>query len=43
MWDDHDFGENNSGELSPGREAATIAYLKYVPYYTFRSLPSDLK
>ncbi|KAL4483544.1 hypothetical protein ABPG72_016825 [Tetrahymena utriculariae] len=42
IWDDHDFGDNNSGESSPGKQAATSVYLKNVPHYPLRHLPQDL-
>ncbi|EAS07543.2 PhoD-like phosphatase (macronuclear) [Tetrahymena thermophila SB210] len=42
IWDDHDFGDNNSGESSPGKQAATSVYLKNVPHYPLRYLPQDL-
>lgn len=38
MWDDHDYGPNNSDRLSPSREAAQLAYRHYVPHYP---LPAD--
>jgi len=33
MWDDHDYGHNNSHKDSPGREAAQLTYREYVPHY----------
>ena len=33
MWDDHDFGGNNSDRTSRGREAARLTYQEYVPHY----------
>lgn len=33
IWDDHDFGPNNSDSLAPGREAARLTYQEYVPHY----------
>ncbi|MEL6822411.1 MAG: alkaline phosphatase D family protein [Calditrichota bacterium] len=33
MWDDHDYGHNNSHRDSPGREAAQLTYREYVPHY----------
>lgn len=33
MWDDHDFGPNNSDALAPGREAAQAVYRQVVPHY----------
>lgn len=33
MWDDHDFGPNNSDSSSPSREASRRAYRINVPHY----------
>lgn len=33
MWDDHDFGPNNSDTLAPGKESAALVYREYVPHY----------
>jgi phosphodiesterase/alkaline phosphatase D-like protein len=33
VWDDHDFGANNSTSRSPSREAALRSYAEYVPHY----------
>jgi alkaline phosphatase D len=33
MWDDHDFGGDNSDSTSHGREAARKIYREYVPHY----------
>lgn len=33
IWDDHDFGPNNSDRTSPGREAAQENYRDVVPHY----------
>lgn len=33
MWDDHDYGPNNSDATAPGREAARLTYQEYVPHY----------
>ncbi len=33
VWDDHDFGDNNSDHSSPSRNAAWTAYRKAVPSY----------
>ena len=33
MWDDHDFGPNNSNSLSPSRSAAISSYKENVPHY----------
>lgn len=33
MWDDHDYGPNNSDRSSPSREAALLSYRTVVPHY----------
>ena len=33
MWDDHDYGPNNSDRFSPGREASREAYRTMTPHY----------
>jgi len=33
IWDDHDYGPNNSDKTSPSREAARLAYREWVPHY----------
>jgi alkaline phosphatase D len=33
VWDDHDYGPNNSGADSPARRAARRVYREYVPHY----------
>ena len=33
MWDDHDFGNNNSDGSSPCKEDAIAAYRQFVPHY----------
>jgi alkaline phosphatase D len=33
VWDDHDYGPNNSDRIAPGREAARRAYEDLVPHY----------
>ncbi|MCA9990069.1 MAG: alkaline phosphatase D family protein [Anaerolineales bacterium] len=33
IWDDHDYGANNSDRTSPSREAARLTYREYVPHY----------
>lgn len=38
MWDDHDYGPNNSDKHAPGREAAWAVYRERVPHY---DLPGD--
>ena len=33
MWDDHDFGGNDSDRKAKAREAARLTYQEYVPHY----------
>jgi hypothetical protein len=33
VWDDHDYGPNDSNKDAPGRAAAMLAYREYVPHY----------
>lgn len=33
MWDDHDFGPDNSDGTAPGRNASVQAYREFVPHY----------
>jgi prolyl oligopeptidase PreP (S9A serine peptidase family)/phosphodiesterase/alkaline phosphatase D-like protein len=33
MWDDHDYGGNNSNRKSPSHESARRAYEEYLPHY----------
>jgi len=33
MWDDHDYGPNDSDATAPGREASRSVYQEYVPHY----------
>lgn len=33
VWDDHDYGPNDSNRDAPGRPAAMKAYREYVPHY----------
>lgn len=33
MWDDHDFGPNDSDKNSPSREASRQVYREYIPHY----------
>ncbi|MGH8004224.1 MAG: alkaline phosphatase D family protein [Limisphaerales bacterium] len=33
IWDDHDYGPNNSDSTSPSRPAARQTYREYVPHY----------
>lgn len=35
MWDDHDFGPNDSASTSPSRQAALLSYREHVPHYDF--------
>lgn len=41
IWDDHDFGPNNSDRTSPGREAAQKNYRALVPHYSLAGLDDD--
>jgi len=36
MWDDHDFGPNNSGHDNPSYDAVHAVYRERVPHYPFR-------
>lgn len=38
-WDDHDYGNDNSGSSSPSKAAAQSAYRDYVPHY---DVPANL-
>ncbi|TMW68081.1 hypothetical protein Poli38472_007753 [Pythium oligandrum] len=38
MWDDHDFGPDNSDKTAPGRNASLQVYREFVPHY---ELPGD--
>lgn len=38
MWDDHDYGPDNSDKTAPGRNASVQAYREFVPHY---ELPGD--
>ncbi len=33
VWDDHDYGPNNSSRRAPGQDAARDVYREYVPHY----------
>lgn len=33
MWDDHDYGPDNSDKTAPGRDVAVMAYREAVPHY----------
>ncbi|WP_280460363.1 alkaline phosphatase D family protein [Nocardia carnea] len=37
VWDDHDYGPNDSGASFPGREASRTAFDTTVPHYPFAS------
>ena len=39
VWDDHDFGANNSARSSPSRAAALAAYRRFVPHYPLTGGP----
>jgi len=41
MWDDHDYGPNDSDIRAPGREAALESYRAVVPHYPFFHRDSD--
>lgn len=42
MWDDHDYGPNNSDATAPGREAARLTYQEYVPHYPLAAGAGDV-
>jgi phosphodiesterase/alkaline phosphatase D-like protein len=42
MWDDHDFGPNNSDSTAPGRHAARLTYQEYVPHYPLQAGSGDV-
>lgn len=42
MWDDHDYGANNSGASSASRPAAQSAYRKFVPHYPLLSSSGNI-
>ena len=42
MWDDHDYGPNNSDATSPGRLAARLTYQQYVPHYPLPAGSGDV-
>jgi phosphodiesterase/alkaline phosphatase D-like protein len=33
VWDDHDYGPNNSDSTAPGRTASRLTYREYVPHH----------
>lgn len=37
MWDDHDYGPDNSDKTAPGRNASVQAYREFVPHYPLAS------
>jgi alkaline phosphatase D len=41
VWDDHDFGPNNSDATAPGREASRLTYREYVPHYPLVEGPGN--
>ena len=41
MWDDHDYGGNDSDKTSPSREAARLAYQENAPHYPLPDNPAD--
>jgi len=41
MWDDHDYGPNDSDRLSPARPAARTAYVQNVPHYPLAVAPGE--
>jgi alkaline phosphatase D len=41
MWDDHDYGPNDSDRLSPARPAARTAYVENVPHYPLTARPGQ--
>ncbi|WP_185217514.1 alkaline phosphatase D family protein [Sphingobacterium mizutaii] len=40
IWDDHDYGDNNSDKNSPSKEASTAFYLENIPHYDFLNNPN---
>ena len=42
MWDDHDYGGNNSGRLADSRAAARLTYQEYVPHYPLAAGTGDV-
>jgi phosphodiesterase/alkaline phosphatase D-like protein len=41
IWDDHDYGPNNSDKTSPSREAALASYQTAVPHYPLAQSDGD--
>jgi alkaline phosphatase D len=42
VWDDHDYGPNNSDSTAPGRTAARLTYQEYVPHYPLAAGTGDV-
>ncbi len=42
VWDDHDFGPNNSDSTAPGRLASRLTYQEYVPHYPLAAGTGDV-
>lgn len=42
VWDDHDFGPNNSDSTAPGRTASRLTYQEYVPHYPLAAGSGDI-
>jgi alkaline phosphatase D len=42
IWDDHDFGGNDSDRSNPGRRAARMTYEGYVPHYPLAAGQGDV-
>ncbi|MCB0209675.1 MAG: alkaline phosphatase D family protein [Anaerolineae bacterium] len=42
IWDDHDFGPNDSTALSASRPAARLTYQEYVPHYPLAAGSGDV-
>jgi phosphodiesterase/alkaline phosphatase D-like protein len=41
VWDDHDFGPNNSDSTAPGRTASRLTYREYVPHHPLAAGDGD--
>lgn len=42
IWDDHDYGPNNSDSTAPGRLAARLTYQEYAPHYPLAAGSGDV-
>lgn len=42
IWDDHDYGPNDSDATAPGRTAARLTYQEYVPHYPLAAGGGDV-